>query len=85
MFMYLLYKNEVRYITHIGLHLSTHAEKETRYIQYGPLLLYLILRGRIYNSIAGGIVVQMYMSSAPGVEDMKFYPCSSRIRFLHAQ
>jgi hypothetical protein len=25
--------------THLGLHLSTHAEKETRYIQYGPLLL----------------------------------------------
>jgi hypothetical protein len=26
--------------THLGLHLSTHAEKETRYIQYGPLLLF---------------------------------------------
>jgi hypothetical protein len=25
--------------THLGLHLSTHAEKETRYIQYGPLLV----------------------------------------------
>jgi hypothetical protein len=25
--------------THLDLHLSTHAEKETRYIQYGPLLL----------------------------------------------
>ena len=24
--------------THLGLHLSTHAEKETRYIQYGPVL-----------------------------------------------
>jgi hypothetical protein len=24
--------------THLGLHLSTHAEKETRYIQYGQLL-----------------------------------------------
>jgi hypothetical protein len=23
----------------LGLHLSIHAEKETRYIQYGPLLL----------------------------------------------
>jgi hypothetical protein len=27
-------------VTHLGLHLSTHAEKETRYIQYGPLLLF---------------------------------------------
>jgi hypothetical protein len=26
--------------THLGVHLSTHAEKETRYIQYGPLLLF---------------------------------------------
>jgi hypothetical protein len=26
--------------THLGLHPSTHAEKETRYIQYGPLLLF---------------------------------------------
>ena len=26
--------------THLGLHLSTHVEKETRYIQYGPLLLF---------------------------------------------
>ena len=26
--------------THHGLHLNTHAEKETRYIQYGPLLLF---------------------------------------------
>jgi hypothetical protein len=26
--------------THLCLHLSTHAEKETRYIQYGPLLLF---------------------------------------------
>jgi hypothetical protein len=26
--------------THLGLQLSTHAEKETRYIQYGPLLLF---------------------------------------------
>jgi hypothetical protein len=26
--------------THLGLHLSTHAEKETRNIQYGPLLLF---------------------------------------------
>jgi hypothetical protein len=25
---------------HLGLHQSTHAEKETRYIQYGPLLLF---------------------------------------------
>ena len=25
---------------HLGLHLSTHAEKETHYIQYGPLLLF---------------------------------------------
>ena len=25
---------------HLGLHLSTHAEKETRYIQYSPLLLF---------------------------------------------
>ena len=24
----------------LGLHLSTYAEKETRYIQYGPLLLF---------------------------------------------
>jgi cupin superfamily acireductone dioxygenase involved in methionine salvage len=24
--------------THLGLHLRTHAEKETRYFQYGPLL-----------------------------------------------
>jgi hypothetical protein len=23
----------------LGFHLSTHAEKEARYIQYGPLLL----------------------------------------------
>jgi hypothetical protein len=27
-------------IRHLGLHLSIHAEKETRYIQYGPLLLF---------------------------------------------
>jgi hypothetical protein len=27
-------------LTHLGLHLSTHAGKETRYIQYGPLLLF---------------------------------------------
>jgi hypothetical protein len=26
--------------THLGHHLSTHAEKETRYIQYEPLLLF---------------------------------------------
>jgi hypothetical protein len=26
--------------THLGLHLSTHAEKETRYIQYGQLILF---------------------------------------------
>jgi hypothetical protein len=26
--------------THLDLHLSNHAEKETRYIQYGPLLLF---------------------------------------------
>ena len=26
--------------THLGLHPSTRAEKETRYIQYGPLLLF---------------------------------------------
>jgi hypothetical protein len=26
--------------THLGLHLSTYAEKETHYIQYGPLLLF---------------------------------------------
>jgi hypothetical protein len=26
--------------THLGLHMSTHAEKETRDIQYGPLLLF---------------------------------------------
>ena len=26
--------------THLGLHMSTNAEKETRYIQYGPLLLF---------------------------------------------
>ena len=26
--------------THLGLHLSTHAEKETCYIQYGSLLLF---------------------------------------------
>jgi len=26
--------------THLDLHLSTRAEKETRYIQYGPLLLF---------------------------------------------
>jgi hypothetical protein len=25
---------------HLGLHLSTHAENETRYIQYGQLLLF---------------------------------------------
>ena len=25
---------------HLGLHLSTHAEKKTRYIQYEPLLLF---------------------------------------------
>ena len=25
---------------HLGFHLSTYAEKETRYIQYGPLLLF---------------------------------------------
>jgi hypothetical protein len=24
----------------LGLHMSTHTEKETRYIQYGPLLLF---------------------------------------------
>jgi hypothetical protein len=24
----------------LGLHLSTHAEKETRYIQYGQILLF---------------------------------------------
>ena len=28
--------------THLGLHLSIHVEKETRYIQNGPLLLFLI-------------------------------------------
>jgi hypothetical protein len=27
-------------VAHLGLHLSTHAEKETRYIQYGLLLLF---------------------------------------------
>ena len=26
--------------THIDLHLIIHAEKETRYIQYGPFLLF---------------------------------------------
>jgi hypothetical protein len=26
--------------THLGLHLITHAEKDTRYIQYGTLLLF---------------------------------------------
>jgi hypothetical protein len=26
--------------THLGFHLNTHAEKETRYIQNGPLLLF---------------------------------------------
>ena len=31
---------EVARIGYNGLHLSTHAEKETRYIQYGPLLLF---------------------------------------------
>jgi hypothetical protein len=44
---------------HTSAFTSTYAEKETRYIQYWPLLLYLILRGRIYNSIAGGIIVQI--------------------------
>jgi hypothetical protein len=29
-----------RICTHLSLHLSTHAENETRYIQYGPLLLF---------------------------------------------
>ena len=29
-----------RYARHLGLHVSTHAEKETRYIQYIPLLLF---------------------------------------------
>jgi hypothetical protein len=27
-------------VTDLGIHLSTHAEKETRYIQYGTLLLF---------------------------------------------
>jgi hypothetical protein len=27
-------------VMHLVLHLSTRAEKETRYIQYGPLLLF---------------------------------------------
>jgi hypothetical protein len=28
------------FATNLGLHLSTHVENETRYIQYGPLLLF---------------------------------------------
>ena len=28
-------------VTHIGLHLSTHAGEKNRHIQYGPFLLYL--------------------------------------------
>jgi hypothetical protein len=35
----LLTRKLLNQATHLGLHLSTHAEKETRYIQYGPLLL----------------------------------------------
>ena len=31
----------------LSLHPSTHAEKETRYIQYGPLLLFHLLSQRV--------------------------------------
>ena len=30
----------LHYCMHLGLHLSIHAEKETRYMEYGPLLLF---------------------------------------------
>ena len=57
----LLYNKKIRGVTstRLGLHPSTHVEKEIHYIQYGPLLLYLILilRGRIYNNIAEGIIL----------------------------
>jgi uncharacterized surface anchored protein len=36
----LFYKLSHKYCTHLGLHMSTNAVKETRYIQYGPLLLF---------------------------------------------
>jgi hypothetical protein len=35
--------------THLGLHLSTYAEKETHYIQYGPLLLFQFLDFYLVN------------------------------------
>ena len=33
-------KNLPVFYIQLGLHLSTHAEKETHYLQYGPLLLF---------------------------------------------
>jgi hypothetical protein len=35
-----LYSGDGLGAMHLGLHPSTHAEKETRYIRYGPLLLF---------------------------------------------
>jgi hypothetical protein len=54
------------YATHLGLHLSTHAEKETRYIQYASLVsivLYLIhiLKAHVcYFALMVGLLHYLY-------------------------
>jgi hypothetical protein len=39
-FFRIWYSDDALGATHLGHHLSTHAEKETRYFQYRPLLLF---------------------------------------------
>ena len=50
--------------SHLGLHLSTHAKKEIRYIQYGPLILfqrYCILY------IFEKVYIELYSMDKPGL------------------